>query len=549
MIDRSSQSLARTVTYMKSGDGARMQGPLKKAASRLPPLTHQVVSAVLLELNVASHCAEGEGDSPTAELAQRLNGLVVSNDSDYFIFNSQCRGYVPLHSIGYGATNEPRLERVDPAEPPRMQLLVYRHQDIAASLKLPPSHLPVLAALIGNDLVDFSSELCIPNPKKRRFPGRVDPQDIDRIARTLSQFSTLPASTLAQIQDVVFSVLPHLLTRPSKEPHIITKLAASAYSYRLLPLTTPAPAFPLNPRNNDTPSQATSRAIYHSAYKASRLSSFIVHVLKHRTVCLQGPLEIPQYQTPVIYLGRPIRQMIYSILEYVVGIDSPTQSIIEYCRRGETMNPTSVPILPFTSYLPRDFPAHDNLLFVPDSVRFSLYLYLLNLPPDLRPSSLFPIIASLTHIVLNCPSSRQWSRHYLLSAVLTASIVVHDPEQLSNNNNLPKPRDPPNKEHLHASSELLTSLVWINTLGSSLGLIGSEWKGTNWKCYDGKCFHGLLGLETPTAGKKGGKRRRNDLDRLGQVLERQSLIVKEEVAGIMRYLDELVQLNYPAEPI
>lgn len=533
VIDRSSQSLARTITYMKSGDGARLQAPLRKAASRLPPFTHQVVSTVLEELNVASHCAEGEGDSPTAELAQRRNGFVVSNDSDYFIFNSQCRGYVPLTSIGYGATNDPRLERISHEEPPRMQILVYDHRVLAKSLDLPAAHLPILAALIGNDLVDFASEICL--PKKRHFPGRVEPQEIMRIARALSKFSPLPAATLPQIQDIVFAVLPTLLPKPSRDLEIITKLAASAWSYRLLPLSTPTPSFPLNPRSTDTASAATSRSLFYAAYKASRLSSFVVHVLKHRTVCLQGPLEMPEFQSPVIYLGRPLRQIIYSILDDTVGIDSPTKSIIEYCRRGEQMTPTSVPVLPFASYLPRDFVAvgdQHHLLTLSPETRFQLYLYLLRLPSSITPSPLFPIVASLTHLILHCPSSRRWTEPQLLCAVLTASLLVNAPPH-GIVSSVPRPKDPPAKVHLHLSAELLTCLVWINTLGGTL-ILDSQWKGVNWRNYDGKIFHGLLGM-------KGGE------TKLWEFARRQTGIVREQVESIMAYLGSVIEYSMSDE--
>ncbi|GAA6016267.1 hypothetical protein JCM11491_006797 [Sporobolomyces phaffii] len=532
VIGRSSQSLARTITYMKSGDGARRQGPLKKAASRLPPFTHQVVSVVLEEMRVASHCAEGEGDSPTAELAQRRYGYVVSNDSDYLVFNSRCRGYVPLHSIGYGAANDPRLERIPMDEPPRMQFLVHDHERFAKSLNLPPSYLPILAALIGNDLVDYAAEIC--PPKKRHFPGRVEPQEINRIAKALSHVSGVPAATLPQIQDVIFAVLPTLLSRPSKDPEIITKLASSAWSYRLLPLTTPSPSFPLNPRAADSSSQSASRALYYSAYKSSRLSSFIVHVLKHRTACLQGPLEMPEFQSPVIYLGRPLRQMIYSILDHVVGIESPTKSVIEYCRRGEAMTPTSVPILPFPSYLPRDFPVlsdRAHLLSLPPETRYSFYLYLLRLPPTLAPSPLFPLVASLTHLVLHCPSSRQWTSHHLLAATVTAALVVRAPALLATV--VPKPREPPAKLSLHLSAELLTALVWINTLGGTL-LLGSEWKGVNWKNYDGRAFHGLVDATEPS---------------VREIVRKLPRDARDEVEGIMAYLREVIESQETMEGI
>jgi len=478
------------------------------------------------ELGVRSHCAEGEGDSPTAELAQQRNGFVVSNDSDYFIFNSNCRGYIPLHSITYGEANEPRLEKVSLNEVPRIQFLVYRHQDIAKHFNLPPPLLPIFAALLGNDLVDYAEEIQLPkNARKRYFPGRVEPVEITRIGRALSQCSSLPADTLPQIQDIVFAVLPSLLSKPSKDPSIITKLAASAYAYRLISITTPSPAFPLNPRSSDTPAQATSRALYHSTYKSSHLSSFLHHILKHRTVVLQGPLEMPEYKSPVIYLGRPLRQMIYSILSFVVGIDdSPTQSIIEYCRSGEQLHPTSIPILPLSptyislQYLP---PPSPSLLTTPPSFRYSLFLHLLRLPPDLQPTPIFPIIASLTHLILHCPSNRQWTTHSLLCATLTASLLLHSPTSLSS---LPRPKEPPRKLHLHLTSELLTSLVWINTLGGSL-LLSQKWKGINWRVYDGKGFHSLLGIKKE--------------EEIWKIVKEMKREVGEEVKAVMDYLGQV----------
>ncbi|GAA5967962.1 hypothetical protein JCM3765_005560 [Sporobolomyces pararoseus] len=530
VIDRSTQSLARTITYMKSGDGARLQGPLKKGASRLPPFTHQVVSAVLEELNVTSHVAEGEGDSPTAELAQRRNGFLVSNDSDYFIFNSQCRGYVPLNSISYGFTNEPRLEKVDKDEPPRMQFLIFDHRVLAQSLRIPPTHLPILAALIGNDLVDFSSEICLPGKKNKRFPGRVEPQEISRISQALSKFSHLPSSNLSQLQDVIFNVLPFLLSKPSKDVEIITKLASSAYSYRLLPLTIPTFSFPLNPRpTRDSQSQKISRSLYYSAYKSSKLSSFLVHVLKHKTVVLQGPLEIPDFQSPVIYLGRPLREIIYSILEETIGIDDdcPTKSIIEYCRRGTEMFPSSIRILPFSSFLPKDFPPLENenesLLTLPLEKRFELFLYLLRLPKNLSPTPLFPLIASLTHLLHYNPPSRKWSNHELLSAALTSSILLQNPS-LDALRRFPKPKEPPQKKHLQLTSEWLTCLTWINTLGGSCLLLPNDWKGSNWKVYDGKLFHGLLGLKE---------------DKLLELVQKQSKEVRDQVEEVMNYLERV----------
>ncbi|GAA6063649.1 hypothetical protein JCM10212_007049 [Sporobolomyces blumeae] len=562
VINRSEQSLQRTLTYMKSGDGARNQPAIRKAASRLPPFTHQTISAVLEDLGVTSHCAEGEGDSPTAELAQRRNGFVVSNDSDYFIFNSHCLGYVPLQSITYGAANDARLERVHPSEAPRMQFLVYRFETIAASLRLVPHHLPIFAALLGNDLADFASELCL--PRKHFFPGRVEPQEVQRIARALATSSPLPATTMDEIAAIVANVVPNLLSRPPSDPDMVAKLAFSAHAYRLLPIDISHPTFPLNPQPTDSPSQAETRALYLSAYKSSRLSSFVIHILKHKTVVLQGSLEMTEYQSPVVYLGRPIRQMIYSVLDHVVGVDSPVEAIMEYCRRGEQLNPTSVPIPPIETYLPQEFAVprgpSNLVLGLSRSERFSVYLHLLQVPPTLSYSPSLPIIAALSHLILHCPENRQWSPHDLVASVLTSVLLLDssvDPLVMLNKvkQELPNPRDPPRKEFLQLSAEWLACLVWINTLAqvlllgpsqpqpppprstpSSTSELGSAstrdregeenptTTGPVWRLYDGNLFHSLLEFKP---------------DRLVAFLSRQNERVKIEVARIMSILGEV----------
>lgn len=48
-------------------------------AARLPPLLPTAVGMELGNLDVKQYFAEGEADSPVAELAQRLNGYCVSN--------------------------------------------------------------------------------------------------------------------------------------------------------------------------------------------------------------------------------------------------------------------------------------------------------------------------------------------------------------------------------------------------------------------------------------------------------------------------------------
>lgn len=79
VISRSEQSLQRSINYMRAPDSLRGDYKFWSKITRLPPMAHMAIAAELEVLGVPNHCAEGEADSPTAELAQRRNGFVLSN--------------------------------------------------------------------------------------------------------------------------------------------------------------------------------------------------------------------------------------------------------------------------------------------------------------------------------------------------------------------------------------------------------------------------------------------------------------------------------------
>ncbi|GAA5980062.1 hypothetical protein JCM11641_008275 [Rhodosporidiobolus odoratus] len=516
VISRSSQSLARSIAYMRASDTARATPNLRNSASRLPPLTHMAVSAELEALGVASHCAEEEADSPTAELAQRKNGFMVSNDSDYFIFNAQCRGYVPLASIEYGRYNHPRVENpqhVPPSDPPSMRMRVYRFKDVARSLSLPPAFLPILAALVGNDLADYSSELFLPRPPGARplFPGQVDHKEFLRIAGALSRSSKMPIATVSDIHLVFANVLPRLLVSPSKDPDIILNLAASALGYTLRPFETPSPSYPLHPALSDNPFAAKSRLLYETAYKSSHLSSFFLHVLKHATVIIQGSVEIPDYQSPMVMLGRPLRIWVYAILQdSFSGVLPHGPRVIEYVRRQDELHPAdvAVPLLGTLVSAAGGNPAlylapPSPILLAPQSLRLSLFLLAVSFPtlpppPQSRLAPFLPLVLTLRHI--QHFSKRPWTEHEQLSALLVAVLLRSAPTALPS---LPqKVVNLPRLPYTQRSVELVQTLVFVNLLGQSLllctGQVDAEGAvGTlrpPFEFFDGASLHAFLEL-------------------------------------------------------
>ncbi|GAA5824031.1 hypothetical protein JCM11251_003386 [Rhodosporidiobolus azoricus] len=482
VISRSSQSLGRWITYMRASDSARgNNATLRNQASRLPPLTHMAVSAELEALGVPSHCAEEEGDSPTAELAQRRNGFVVSNDSDYFIYNARCRGYAPLTSIEYGLSNSDRLDLVPPTDPPSMRLRVFQHEDVARHFALPPAHLPILGALIGNDLSDYSSDIRLAPPK---FPGQMPAKEITRISRALVALSAMPASTHAEVQDIVFLALQSLLRRPSSDPMIVASLGLSAFGYALRPLEAPSPTYPLQPFSLDSPTAALSRSLYNTAYKASHLSSFFLHILKHGVVVIQGSVEDPAFQSPMIQLGRPLRLWVYAVLQDALGGRLPYGArVVEYVRRQDELYPAEVdvPLLGnlvaatgganASSYFTSSCPA----VLAPSSDRLSLFLLALHYPslppaPDSSLAHFLPLVLALRHIQRF--SKRPWTRHEILSGILPAVLLrtTAGPAALlpfTRSRSDPLPFVPP-KPYIQRSVELVQTLVFVNLLAQSL---------------------------------------------------------------------------------
>ncbi|GAA5991787.1 hypothetical protein JCM10908_001142 [Rhodotorula pacifica] len=562
VISRSEQSLQRSINYMRAPDSLRGDCKFWSKITRLPPMAHMAIAAELEALGVPNHCAEGEADSPTAELAQRRNGFVLSNDSDYFIYPAQCRGYIPLTSVTYGSYNSARLETVPISEPPSMQLLVYQPSTIARSFSLPVTFLPLLAALIGNDIANYAAEINTKRAATNRtaqWPGRVDPRELLRIAGALSTCANMPVETLAQLQDVVFAVLPRLLSRPSNDPLIVANLATAAWSYRLDSLDTPQLFYPLHPRVSDTPAQAAARASYDAAYRSSRLSSFVLHVLKHGTVLLQGSVEMPEYQSPVVSLAGPIRRWIYAVVRETIGTGAMERGgmpevVYEYARRGEALLPAQVAVPALAALLvergidPSTFCSSSDrpLLALPPPTRLALLFAVTSFPAGIlelasqAPSApafqpYLPLLLALHHIQLTHALKRPWTSHELRCAMFVAVLLRVAPTSIPALIAAAKKGRPrlvaPRRSSIQRGVELVVTLVALNILAQVLLLPTAasrdrETEGVRWTephyLYDGAALHAFFELEEAT---------------LRKVMEGSPAVIGTAVDAIMKVLE------------
>lgn len=154
----------------------------------LPPLSYTTCVHILEELAknneaLEVHYADEEGDPYSVELAGRVGGYVVGNDSDFVILNAPgYLGYIPLDDMVWesAALDQSLLVDDDPGDdfqkvrkpkskkkreastgramiPPdgaqdlRLTCTVYHPDTLASHLNLPVTLLPLLGALVGND--------------------------------------------------------------------------------------------------------------------------------------------------------------------------------------------------------------------------------------------------------------------------------------------------------------------------------------------------------------------------------------------------------------
>ena len=104
--------------------------------NRLPLLFKHQLENVLKELGVELIVARGEADPMIVALAKERNAYVISDDSDYLLYEFN-RGYVPLRSLNFKELRGPRY---------RMEN-VFRDMDARA--------VALWASLIGYDFVSF----------------------------------------------------------------------------------------------------------------------------------------------------------------------------------------------------------------------------------------------------------------------------------------------------------------------------------------------------------------------------------------------------------
>ncbi|KAH8087872.1 hypothetical protein BXZ70DRAFT_994577 [Cristinia sonorae] len=242
-----------SLLFFRTSAVSRSRPRFLNETAMLPPLSYMIcirtLKSIVSELEKSGrsqeaggggslhlHFADLEGDPFSIELAARLGGFVIGNDSDFVILNAPgYLGYIPMremvwssmtdssettpsettsdeefqtvvksksHKKAYGR-DEDTTDGIFPPPGEKLELVVpiYSPAKLAAHLQIPISLLPLLGALVGNDFTrskkgDNSATLQGTNLEWLFFQRQMPlSQRITRVATTLR--SILDAALLA----------------------------------------------------------------------------------------------------------------------------------------------------------------------------------------------------------------------------------------------------------------------------------------------------------------------------------------------------------------
>lgn len=256
--------------------------------------------------------------------------VTISADSDFFIFPSQYRGYVPLDKMLYNNEHQPSNGTTN------LSFRSYSFEGIAQSLSLSPHLLPFFACCVGNDQGGLKFEQVAGG-----YAGKVAEGRILQIARELEKLSTRPCATDDDRRVMLLLASRALLGKRDMPMDELDRLVNSASSYILPPSSsTPTPidplvtpAFVLSPRASDRTNQAKSRAIYNLAFSRGGIGSALLQLFRFSILSPGYGYEMTERKSTNIELGRPIRMWIYAIVQEGMGFIA-----IESTRTGGAMD-------------------------------------------------------------------------------------------------------------------------------------------------------------------------------------------------------------------
>lgn len=257
-MSRLGQSFVQpSLLFFRTSSASRTAPRFLNESRIIPPLSYNATIHALESLRLSTdaldiHYADEEGDPYAVELAGRIGGYVIGNDSDFVVLNSEgYLGYIPYEDMLWSTTSpeattsvdddddfqevrnskakkkpvrDPKLGRglIPPDDPSALALsfTAYSPSALASHLKLPITLLPLLGALVGNDFTNQSSSIR-QNKQLLFFDSKSTPVErITRVAVTMQSIlstASVPGRKqnhqVGSVMDLIDRTVNRLLAR------------------------------------------------------------------------------------------------------------------------------------------------------------------------------------------------------------------------------------------------------------------------------------------------------------------------------------------------
>ncbi|TRY65697.1 hypothetical protein DNTS_005547 [Danionella cerebrum] len=318
----------------------------------LPLLTSQVFKQVLLELGIPLVQCFFEADYEIASLAKHWCCPVLTNDSDFYIFDLK-GGYLPFSSFQWNGVSGKATERFIPARLYAVNSFCSHFNHMNKQL------LPLFAVVTGNDYTPSKiTEIFFSRVELERVPcsrrsGKSGNPQIQGFLLWLSQF-TSPEDALEEVLDIL----------GGNKGNFHKQLSAGIKDYQLPHHSSLAQYFsspqPALPDVQGLPVTLVSQPGWFLRMVASwKLPSFVLDVLVHQKVLLVTQVENSQLPSSNA-TSLSIRKTIYRIL--LENAANDREMAVQIGGRGDTKRQSQGKRGPYGSMVVDEFDRHELCL-------------------------------------------------------------------------------------------------------------------------------------------------------------------------------------------
>ncbi|XP_036414367.1 protein asteroid homolog 1-like [Colossoma macropomum] len=315
----------------------------------LPILIKNVFKQVLRKLKVPLIQCVAEADWEVAALANEWNCPVLSNDSDFYIFDIK-GGFLPLFDFHWR-----KVTSIRQSDKKYIPASWYSVSNLCSTLNcMNKQLLPIFATILGNDYAHLDKTL-FPNWTKFSLtPG--GNRNIDGLLRWLSRHKC-PKDAIKALRSTI--------TNPRDSAMVLKVLKQGLQEYRLTPSSI-AQFFERGEPQSKLPRPLQSLPEWFlKALGEGKLNSILLDVLTLHRVTLNFSVQDFSLCSNNL-TSRPIRQVIYGLM-LQAATEEERYEVEEYDRQGLTLTSSTVPAIPTDLQL-------DTLWETPQNRRLEVFL-------------------------------------------------------------------------------------------------------------------------------------------------------------------------------